>query len=78
MSYVNCPRCRLTVRLPDDALTPEYCPRCAARHGVQAKVFLSSTPARLFARPDREVGLQAEPAMEPEFTVPELRPATTA
>jgi hypothetical protein len=78
MSYVNCPRCRLTVRLPDDALTPEYCPRCAARHGVQAKVFLSSTPARLFARPDREVGLQPEPAVEPEFTVPELRPATPA
>jgi hypothetical protein len=74
MSYVNCPRCRLTVRLRDDALTPEYCPRCAARHGVQAKVFLSSTPARLFVRPEAE----PEPAMEPEITVPDLRPATTA
>ena len=74
MSYVNCPRCRLTVRLPDDALTPEYCPRCAARHGVQSKVFLSSTPARLFARPEAE----PEPALEPEITVPDLRPATTA
>ena len=74
MSYVNCPRCRLTVRLPDDALTPEYCPRCAARHGVQSKVFLSSTPARLFSRP----GAEPEPAMEPEITVPDLRPTTTA
>lgn len=72
MSYVNCPRCRLTVRLPDDALTPEYCPRCAARHGVQEKVFLSSTPARLFVRE------QDTSAMEPELTVPEMRPATPA
>jgi hypothetical protein len=50
MSYVNCPRCRLTVRLRDDALTPEFCPRCAARHGVHSKVYLSATPARLFTR----------------------------
>jgi hypothetical protein len=78
MSYVNCPRCRLTVRLRDDALTPEYCPRCAARHGVQAKVFLTPAPARLFARPEQEVGLEPEPLMEPELSVPDLRPATPA
>jgi hypothetical protein len=52
MSYVNCPRCRLTVRLRHDALTPEHCPRCEARHGVQSKVYLSPTPARLFSRTD--------------------------
>ena len=73
MSYVNCPRCRLTVRLRDDALTPEYCPRCAARHGVKSKVFLSSTPARLFARPE-----PVAPEMQPELTVPEMYPATPA
>ena len=56
MSYVNCPRCRLTVRLREDVLTPEYCPRCAAKHGVQSKVYLSATPARLFSRaPERAV-----------------------
>jgi hypothetical protein len=55
MSYVNCPRCRLTVRVSHDALAPEFCPRCAARHGVQSKVYLSSTPARLFSRPEVEV-----------------------
>jgi hypothetical protein len=70
MSYVNCPRCRLTVRLPHDALTPEFCPRCAARHGVQSKVYLSPTPARLFSRP-AEVGV-------PEVTVPPARPAAPA
>jgi hypothetical protein len=73
MSYVNCPRCRLTVRLGDDAITPEYCPRCAARHGVHSKVFLSATPARLFARPE-----PVAPEMQPELTVPALRPATPA
>jgi hypothetical protein len=50
MSYVNCPRCRLTVRLRPDAMTPEHCPRCEAKHGVQSKVYLSPTPARLFQR----------------------------
>jgi hypothetical protein len=55
MSYVNCPRCRLTVRLRHDSLTPEFCPRCAAKHGVQSKVYLSPTPARLFRRPEAPV-----------------------
>jgi hypothetical protein len=57
MSYVNCPRCRLTVRLREDSLAPEYCPRCASKHGVHSKVYLSATPARLFTRP-------TEPAVE--------------
>ena len=54
-------------------MTPEYCPRCAARHGVHAKVFLSSTPARLFGREDRDMT-----EMQPELTVPEMHPATPA
>jgi len=70
MSYVNCPRCRLTVRLRYDALTPEFCPRCAAKHGVQSKVYLSPTPARLFGRtPDLDA---------PEVGVPETSPAAPA
>ena len=52
MSYVNCPRCRLTVRVPFDALAPEHCPRCEARHGVKEPVFLSPVPSRLFRRPE--------------------------
>ena len=47
MSYVNCPRCRLTVRLRADAIAPEHCPRCAAKHGVREQVFLSPQPSRL-------------------------------
>jgi hypothetical protein len=48
VSYVNCPRCRLTVRVPIYSPAPEHCPRCEARHGVQERVFLSPTPSRLW------------------------------
>jgi len=47
MSYVNCPRCRLTVRVWADALAPAHCPRCARKHGVREPVFLSEAPSRL-------------------------------
>ena len=62
MSYVNCPRCRLTVRLRHDALTPEHCPRCEAKHGVHSKVYLTATPARLFSRPQAPVEPTTRPA----------------
>ena len=52
MSYVNCPRCRLTVRLAPGAIAPEHCPRCARRHGVREEVFLSPTPSRLWNTPE--------------------------
>jgi hypothetical protein len=61
MSYMNCPRCRLTVRLRADALAPEHCPRCASRHGVKEPVFLSPTPSRLFKR--SQPGPLAEPSL---------------
>ena len=51
MSYLNCPRCRLTVRLSAYALAPEHCPRCEAKHGVRERVVLSPKPSRLFQRP---------------------------
>lgn len=51
MSYLNCPRCRLTVRLRPDAIAPEHCPRCEHRHGVREPVFLSPTPSRLLRVP---------------------------
>ena len=51
MSYVNCPRCRLTVRVPFESLAPEHCPRCERKHGVREPVFLSSKPSRLLKMP---------------------------
>ncbi len=46
-SYLNCPRCRLTVRVPFYATAPEHCPRCERKHGVREPVFLSQAPSRL-------------------------------
>jgi len=51
MPYLNCPRCRITVRLRADAIAPEHCPRCERKHGVREAVFLSSTPSRLWNLP---------------------------
>jgi hypothetical protein len=48
---VNCPRCRLTVRVPFNSLAPEHCPRCEARHGSKEPVFLSPKPSRLLKMP---------------------------
>ena len=67
MSYVNCPRCRLTVRVRFDSLAPEHCPRCEARHGVKEPVFLSPVPSRLFQRP--------QPVAEPQQVDAEVTPA---
>jgi hypothetical protein len=41
----------LTVRVPFDRIAPEHCPRCEARHGVKAQVFLSDKPSRLLKMP---------------------------
>ena len=49
MSYVNCPRCRLTVRLRPDAIAPEHCPRCERKHGIREAVFMSPEPSRLLS-----------------------------
>ncbi|MEA2448711.1 MAG: hypothetical protein QOG63_643 [Thermoleophilaceae bacterium] len=62
MSYVNCPRCRLTVRVPFDRLAPEHCPRCEARHGVKEPVWLSSKPSRLLHVPQARASGSGAPA----------------
>lgn len=49
MSYVNCPRCRLTVRLRPDAIAPEHCPRCERKHGIREAVYMSPAPSRLLS-----------------------------
>src|SRR5919202_5898005 len=51
MSYVNCPRCRLALRLGTDTLAPEHCPRCEAKHGVKEPLYLSALPSRLLKWP---------------------------
>ncbi len=41
MSYMNCPRCGLSIRLRASYLTLERCPRCLARSGLAVPMQLS-------------------------------------
>jgi hypothetical protein len=44
-SFLNCPRCGLSVRPKPSWLTVEYCPRCMARARIPVKLFSSTLPA---------------------------------
>ncbi len=39
-SYMNCPRCGLSVRLRTDRLAWDCCPRCLGRAGIEVPVFV--------------------------------------
>ena len=43
-SYMNCPRCGLTLGLRAPFLTLEHCPRCLARAGAAIPMYLSEQP----------------------------------
>jgi hypothetical protein len=44
MSYMNCPRCGLSVRLRADYLTLERCPRCLAKAGISVPMQILDGP----------------------------------
>jgi hypothetical protein len=57
--YLTCPGCAITLFDRNPLISPQYCPRCAARHGrivelVPEPRFRGATPATLGARPDPE------------------------
>jgi hypothetical protein len=49
MSYVNCARCGLTVRLRAAFLALDHCPRCLARRGIAVEMLTSKR--RIWPRP---------------------------
>ncbi len=56
-SYMNCPRCGLTIGLRAPFLTLERCPRCLARAGAAIPMYISDQPPAPPARwPRRQVG----------------------
>ncbi len=60
MSYVNCPRCGLSVALRVDAVSWESCPRCLGRAGISVPMYVSSR--RLWpAAPPRPSAAQVDP-----------------
>jgi hypothetical protein len=55
-SYMNCPRCGLTLGLRAPFLALERCPRCLARAGAAIPMYLSDQPPAAPAkRPSRQV-----------------------
>jgi len=53
MSYLNCPRCALSIRIRADYLAMTNCPRCMGRNQVTIPLYETPRPARvsLFRRP---------------------------
>lgn len=49
MSYMNCPRCGMSVRLQAPYLLPDRCPRCAARSGISVPLEVTDQPQRRFS-----------------------------
>jgi hypothetical protein len=45
VSYLNSPRCGLSIKLQTPWLTIEHCPRCAARSRTVFELFGSGLPA---------------------------------
>jgi hypothetical protein len=52
ISYANCPRCGLAVRLRATFLTLRHCPRCVARRGIAVEMFTSKL--RVLPSPSRQ------------------------
>lgn len=87
MSYMNCPRCRFSIRLRASYLTLERCPRCLARRQVVVQMYISDRPggAQIAEEPraaderrqrseDRGPTEESQPMGRDEFTLSTQRP----
>lgn len=59
MSYLNCPRCRLSIRIRAPYLVMRNCPRCLAHAGLPTPMYVS--PARHMTAPDVDERAPARP-----------------
>ena len=64
MSYMNCPRCGLSVRLRAAYLTLERCPRCLAKAGISVPMQITEAPRGSVSdpTPTTSIGSVSEPA----------------
>jgi hypothetical protein len=56
MTYYNCPRCALSIKVRAPYLTLTSCPRCLARSKLAVPLYETPEPVRpsLFRRPERK------------------------
>jgi hypothetical protein len=63
--YLNCPRCRLAMKLRVPSLAMRHCPRCVARAGMLVELFTSPLPYERLAGP-RQAGARDAPPLQVE------------
>jgi hypothetical protein len=64
MSYLSCPRCRLTIRIRAPYLAIRNCPRCLAHAGLPTPMYAS--PRRLTATAlDEPAAIAPSPTRSP-------------
>jgi hypothetical protein len=47
VSYMNCPRCGLSIQVRRGRETIRNCPRCVARHRLLVELFASALPPEM-------------------------------
>ncbi len=65
-SYMNCPRCGLSIRLRTGVAAIRHCPRCVARHRLLVELFGSPLPAETLYEQDRVPGALRSPPRNPK------------
>jgi hypothetical protein len=61
MSYLSCPRCRLTIRIRAPYLVLRNCPRCLARAGLPTPMYVSAGPSVPVPAVDGRAGIAPKP-----------------
>jgi hypothetical protein len=61
MSYLSCPRCRLTIRIRAPYLVLRNCPRCLARAGLPTPMYVSAGPSMPIPAVDARARIAPEP-----------------
>jgi NAD-dependent SIR2 family protein deacetylase len=56
VSYMNCPRCGLSIQVRRGRETIRHCPRCVARHRRLVELFASALPPETLYEQDRVPG----------------------
>lgn len=61
MSYLNCPRCRLSIRIRASYLVMRNCPRCLAHAGLPTPMYVSPSPRATATHLDEPVPARPKP-----------------
>ncbi len=66
-SYMNCPRCGLSIQLRSGRTVIRHCPRCIARHRLLVELFGSPLSTETPYEEDRVPGALPFPSKRPNL-----------